>query len=109
MAKNSRLVYSTDAGRIDPDADKGPKLPETDGIVRIKLERKGRGGKDVSVVTGVPVTSVDELKKLGKKLKQSCGTGGSVKNGQIEIQGNHRDALKTTLEKHGYTVKLAGG
>lgn len=104
--KESRLVYSTDAGRIT-QADK-PQAIETDGIVRIRRETKGRKGKGVSLVSGLDLDEVS-LKTLAKQLKQKCSTGGTIKDGVIEIQGDHRDTLKAELEKLGHTVKLAGG
>jgi len=107
MSKNSRLVYSTDQGRIKPEKAV-PGIPEGDGIVRIRRETKGRKGKGVTTVSGV-LLAAPELKTLAKKLKQVCGTGGSVKDGVIEIQGDHRETLKAELEKQGFTVKLAGG
>ncbi|MBU2887345.1 stress response translation initiation inhibitor YciH [Gilvimarinus agarilyticus] len=108
MSKNSRLVYSTDQGRIkETDEPSQPSTP-TDGIIRIWKESKGRGGKVVSIVKGLPLAG-SELKTLAKKLKQACGTGGAIKDGNVEIQGDHRNTLKTELEKAGYTVKLAGG
>ncbi|UTA49075.1 stress response translation initiation inhibitor YciH [Simiduia sp. 21SJ11W-1] len=107
MSKNSRLVYSTETGRVD---EKAPSLtpPAGDGIVRITRSSKGRGGKSVSVVTGLGLGK-DELKTLAKALKQVCGVGGSVKDWDIEIQGDMREKLKAELEKRGFTVKLAGG
>jgi len=107
VSKNSRLVYSTDGGRVS-EKPQNTEAPTGDGIVRIQRSSKGRGGKTVSVITGVPLVG-DELKSLAKKLKQVCGTGGAVKEGNIEIQGDHRDTLKATLEKLDYKVKLAGG
>lgn len=108
MSKNSRLVYSTDQGRIKEETP-APAQPESgDGIVRIWRESKGRGGKTVSVVKGLALTDND-LKTLAKKLKQACGTGGAIKDGNIEIQGDHRATLKLALEQAGHTVKLAGG
>jgi translation initiation factor 1 len=83
-------------------------LPEGDGIVRVCRQSKGRKGKGVTLVTGVPLLAVD-LKKLGKDLKKKCGTGGAVKDGVIEIQGDHRELLVAELKKHGWVVKLAGG
>lgn len=83
-------------------------VPEGDGIVRLKRETKGRKGKGVTLVTGVPA-DYEELKALSKKLKQKCGSGGTVKDGVIEIQGEHRDLLETELTKLGYKVKRAGG
>jgi len=82
--------------------------PKSPGIVRISRETKGRRGKGVTLITGVPLNS-EELEKLGRQLKQRCGTGGTVKDGTIEIQGDHRDLLLTDLQKLGWTVKKAGG
>lgn len=111
------LVYSTETGRLCPDcgelksecrckADDG--IPRGDGIVRVSRETKGRKGKGVTLVTGVPLAEKD-LKALAKKLKAKCGTGGTVKAGVIEIQGDQRDPLVAELQKQGYTVKKAGG
>lgn len=107
MSRNSRLVYSTETGRIKPQASVTPP-PSGDGIVRIWKSSKGRGGKTVSLISGLTL-SEPELKALSKELKQLCGTGGAIKEGQIEIQGDHRDQLKTALEARGHKVKLAGG
>jgi translation initiation factor 1 len=107
MSKNSRLVYSTDRGRIKEEAEP-EKTPEGDGVVRLRLETKGRKGKGVTTISGVPLPE-SELKSLARKLKQHCGSGGSVKDQVIEIQGDHRDLLKSQLASMGYTVKLAGG
>lgn len=108
MNDNSRLVYSTGVGRIREQKDN--LVPESntpaDGIIRIRRESKGRGGKVVSVVEGIPS---DQQKTIGKLLKASCATGGSIKNGALEIQGDHRDTIKTQLEKKGFTVKFSGG
>ena len=104
--KNSRLVYSTDSGRItEPEVS---KIAQGDGIVRIRRETKGRKGKGVTTLSGFSM-SESELKVLAKQLKQKCSTGGTVKDGMIEIQGDHREILKVELEKHGLTAKLAGG
>jgi translation initiation factor 1 len=84
-----------------------PHVPH-DGIVRIYRERKGRHGKTVSLITGLP-GSEDELLALAHTLKRLCGAGGSVQEGQIVIQGDHRDTLATFLAKAGHRVKLAGG
>ena len=107
MPKNSRLVYSTDQGRIK-EPTPSEKTPEGDGIVRLHRESKGRGGKGVTLVKGLPLKA-DELKTLAKELKQVCGTGGTVKDGVIEIQGEQREKLKPVLEKKGFTVKISGG
>lgn len=102
------LVYSTDSGRIKPTDKQPTNTPEGDGTVRIHRETKGRKGKGVSLVKGV-LEQPAELKKIAKKLKQACGTGGTVKDGVIEVQTDDRDKLKAELEKMGYTVKLSGG
>lgn len=79
-----------------------------DGVVRIHRETKGRAGKGVCVITGLPLRD-DQLKELAKKIKQHCGTGGTVKDHTIEIQGDQREKIKLLLESLGHTVKLAGG
>lgn len=107
MNKNSRLVYSTETGRVKETAPEAA-VPQGDGIVRIRRETSGRNGKGVTTISGIPMTEAD-LKNLAKQLKQLCGTGGAVKDGIIEIQGDSREKLKAELEKRGYTVKLAGG
>ncbi len=105
--KGSRLVYSTDKGRIkEVAADK--KARQLDGIVRIFRETKGRKGKGVTLVTGLDPNQLD-IKTVAKKLKQLCGTGGTVKDDVIEIQGDHRETLAAYLRNEGHTVKLAGG
>jgi translation initiation factor 1 len=118
---NSRLVYSTESGRICPECqkptsectckNKKPKaqpMDRQDGIIRIRREVKGRKGKTVTVVFGFHPGQTD-LKALAKQLKQMCGTGGSVKNGVITVQGDHREKLLKLLKEQGYEVKLAGG
>ncbi len=115
---DSRLVYSTEnPNQCDKCGKKihkckcgGKKQPlsKGDGIVRICRETKGRKGKGVTLVTGVDRPE-KELKILAKELKQQCGTGGTLKNGIIEIQGDHRNVIMEALKKAGYAVKLAGG
>ncbi|MBN2102438.1 hypothetical protein JW835_00185 [bacterium] len=118
LQKNSRLVYSTDQiENNDPrcdepkslyDCQKDTSLSKTDGIVRVRREVKGRKGKTVTTISGFPLPS-EQLNRLASELKQSCGTGGSVKAGIIIIQGDHRKKIIPWLEKKGYKVKLAGG
>lgn len=108
MSKESRLVYSTETGRIRPEESKPETPPESDGIVRLHRETKGRGGKAVTLITGVPLAGA-ELKTLAKDLKKLCGVGGAIKDGVITIQGDQRENLKPALEKRGFTVKIAGG
>jgi translation initiation factor 1 len=79
-----------------------------DGRVRVGRETQGRKGKGVTVVTGLPLVP-DELKALAKELKARCGTGGTVKDGVIEIQGDHRDAIVAELGKRGFDVRRSGG
>ncbi|GLS26212.1 stress response translation initiation inhibitor YciH [Marinibactrum halimedae] len=107
MTRESRLVYSTETGRIKPN-DSPPKTTTSsgDGIVRIHRETKGRKGKGVSLITGI---EGQDLKAIAKKLKQACGVGGSVKDDVIEIQTDQREKLKVELEKMHFSVKIAGG
>jgi translation initiation factor 1 len=106
---DSRLVYSTETGRVSPKTGPvPPRRPRGDGIVRVRREVKGRRGKTVTTIEGVPLPD-DDLRTLGGELKRRCGTGGSVKEGVIEIQGDHRDTLVAELENRGFTVKRAGG
>lgn len=108
---DSRLVYSTDGGdRRDRDAraqqePRGPQLPN-DGVVRVFREKGGRGGKTVTVVRGLPAA---DAPGVAGDLKRHCGTGGSVKAGAVEIQGDHRQKIAARLESQGFRVKLAGG
>lgn len=116
--KSNGVVYSTDHGRICPDCGrpiaqcvcrgKPSGSPKTDGVVRVSRETKGRKGKGVTLITGLP-SSDDELKDLARELKQKCGSGGTVKDGVVEIQGDHRDVLVAELTARGYTVKRSGG
>ncbi|WP_158968450.1 stress response translation initiation inhibitor YciH [Paraglaciecola sp. L3A3] len=106
MSEN-RLVYSTGTGRIQPEKSTAA-VPKGDGVVRIRRETKGRKGKGVITISGLPLAET-ELKQVCTTLKKLCGTGGSLKNGVIEIQGDNRDKIKATLEKMGHNVKLAGG
>lgn len=104
---NSRLVYSTDSGRID-EPKAVVERPKGDGIVRIQRQTSGRKGKGVCLITGIDLDDA-ALDKLAAELKKKCGCGGAVKEGVIEIQGDKRDLLKQLLEAKGMKVKLAGG
>lgn len=112
----SSLVYSTESGRMCP-ACRQPvaacvchvkPAPKGDGVVRVGRETKGRGGKAVTLVKGL---ALDEaaLLAVGKQLKAACGSGGTVKDGVIEVQGDHCDKVVEWLKKQGHTVKRAGG
>lgn len=118
MKNNSRLVYSTDnktgiCSKCDKPLKKckctkvTPTSPK-DGVVRISRQTKGRKGSGVSIITGIPLPET-ELKKVAKILKQKCGSGGTVKDGVIEIQGDHRELLLAELQKKGWNTKIAGG
>ncbi len=117
----STLVYSTEAGgRMCPgcgapvaqcrcrELKKKAQAGATDGIVRVSLETKGRKGKGVTVVKGLGLAP-EALAALGKQLKAACGSGGTVKDGTIEIQGDHRELVIAALAKQGHTVKRSGG
>ncbi|MEG7475626.1 stress response translation initiation inhibitor YciH [Serratia marcescens] len=104
---NSRLVYSTDTGRIKQEEVK-PQRAKGDGIVRIQRQTSGRKGKGVCLIAGIDLDDA-ALDKLAAELKKKCGCGGSVKDGIIEIQGDKRYLLKQLLEAKGMKVKLAGG
>ena len=104
---NSRLVYTTESGRIDEPKAKVER-PKGDGIVRIQRQTSGRKGKGVCLISGIDLDDA-ELTKLAAELKKKCGCGGAVKDGIIEIQGDKRDLIKSLLEAKGMKVKLAGG
>lgn len=104
---NSRLVYSTQTGRID-EPKAVVERAKGDGIVRIQRQTSGRKGKGVCLISGVDLNDA-ELNKLAAELKKKCGCGGAVKDGIIEIQGDKRDLIKSLLEAKGMKVKLAGG
>lgn len=104
---NSRLVYSTDSGRID-EPKAVVQRPKGDGIVRIQRQTSGRKGKGVCLITGIDADDA-MLAKLAAELKKKCGCGGAIKDGVIEIQGDNRDLIKSLLEAKGMKVKLAGG
>ena len=113
------LVYSTEAGRICPDCRqpvaeclcKKKAAPAGDGVVRVSRETKGRGGKAVTLVKGVPLADEAALTALAKQLKAACGTGGTVKDWVVEIQGDHVDKIVAWLKakQPAWTVKRAGG
>ncbi len=120
-----RLVYSTDGGRVQtcPTCGKSYKqcqcdtsasspastnTKKNDGIARVMRDRKHRGGKTVTVITGIPATN-DTITALAQQLKKLCGSGGTIKDGVIEIQGDHCDKVMAKLTALGYKVKRAGG
>jgi len=110
------LVYSTESGRMCPEcrqpmaacACKAAAPSVGDGVVRVSRQSKGRGGKTVTLVKGVALDPV-ALALLGKQLRTACGSGGTVKDGVIEVQGDHCDLVMETLAKLGHAPKRAGG
>lgn len=115
--KGSTLVYSSELGRICPGCEQPvakcackARKPSAagDGIIRVGRETKGRGGKTVTTVSGIPLDG-EGIKNLASELKRRCGTGGTIKEGILEIQGDHRDLLVDELLKKGYKAKKAGG
>ena len=105
----SRRVYSTTDGDLRKARDPHERARlQGDGKVRVRREVGGRRGKTVTTVSGVPVKDA-ELKALAGRLKKRCGVGGAVKDGVIEIQGDHREKIVEILRAEGYTVVLAGG
>ena len=87
---------------------KAASVPAGDGIARVLRETKGRGGKAVTVVRGVPVDAA-ALTRLGQDLKAACGSGGTVKDGTIEVQGDHVEKVMALLQQRGFKAKKAGG
>ena len=119
MNRKGGLVYSTGSGRMCPRckwpvdrcacrAQDGPALPSGDGVVRVRRETRGRKGKGVTTVTGVPLPP-DGLAELARNLKKKCGSGGTLKGGIIEIQGDHVALLMDLLVARGFSVKRSGG
>lgn len=104
--QDNSLVYSTDSGRITQQKTK--PVTASDGFAKVRRETKGRKGKGVIVISGLGLDT-KALKELAKKLKKTCGTGGSVVNEAIEIQGDKREEIKQVLEKSGFKVKFIGG
>ncbi len=123
MSRDGATVYSSQHGRMCPHCGLSAKrcvcranprgaaaaAPEiTDGVVRLRREKKGRSGKVVTTATGIPLPAA-ELRDLAKQLRRRCGSGGTVKQGVVEIQGDHLETLLALLEEHGYRVVHAGG
>ncbi len=120
---SSSLVYSTETGRICPDCSQPVVLCQcaaikkalaaassasADGIVRVQRETKGRGGKSVTLVRGLALDA-EALVALAKQLKAACGSGGTVKDGVVEVQGDHVVTVMAALQKLGHKVKRVGG
>lgn len=110
------LVYSTESGRMCPGCRQpiaqcrcnATPAPRGDGIVRVSREKQGRGGKTVTVVRGLDLDA-DALADYGRKLRSACGSGGTSKDGVVEVQGDHVDRVMALIQADGRTVKRAGG
>ena len=112
------LVYSTEGGRMCPDCRRplaacacgarAAPIHQGDGSVRVSRETKGRGGKAVTLVRGLALDA-DQLGAIGKRLRAACGAGGTVKDGVLEVQGDHAERVVNWLEAEGWKVKRAGG
>jgi translation initiation factor 1 len=115
-SSSSSLVYSTDGGTMCPACRqpvrqcqcKANAAPKGDGIVRVSRQTKGRGGKTVTLVKGLALDA-EALAALGKQLRSACGSGGTVKDGVIEVQGDHCDLIMEALARHGHQPKRVGG
>jgi translation initiation factor 1 len=116
-SSNGGLVYSTDSGRMCPDCRQpmatclckaADARPVGNGNVRVSRETKGRAGKGVTLVKGLPLEAT-ALAALGKQLRTACGSGGTVKDGALEIQGDHVERVMELLKAQGFSVKRAGG
>ena len=118
QAGRGGLVYSTDAGRMCPlcrqavsacrCATRATAIVVGDGIVRVSRESKGRAGKEVTVVRALALDA-PALAALGKRLRTACGAGGTVKDGALEVQGDHAERIVDLLSAEGWNVKRAGG
>jgi translation initiation factor 1 len=115
-SSNGGLVYSTEVGRMCPECRqavaectcKAKAAPKGDGVVRVSRQTKGRGGKSVTLIKGLALDPI-ALALLGKQLRGVCGSGGTVKDGVIEVQGDHCERIMDELRKHGHEPKRAGG
>ena len=111
-SRDTRVVWSSDDGDLRkaraPDVARARDLQRAGGRVKVRRETSGRRGKAVTTVADVPLDDV-ALKELAGRLKKRCGVGGSVKDGVIELQGDHRDAVLDALRAEGYDAVLAGG
>lgn len=115
---NSRLVYSTEGGRLCPAcqqplaqcrcAEQAKAQVRGDGRVRVSREVASRGGKTVTVVRGLALND-EQIAALGKRLRAGCGTGGTAKDGSVEVQGDHVDRVLALLAKEGLSAKRGGG
>jgi translation initiation factor 1 len=108
MAKDSNKIAYREFGDEELDPESTEELPPNQHSLKIQASRKGKGGKTVSIVSGFQV-SPETLQSLTKQLKNQCGTGGTMRDQEIEIQGDHKQKLLEILTKLGYKAKLSGG
>jgi translation initiation factor 1 len=116
MPRSNHLVYSTDHGRMCPACRQAlaqcacqlNSRPKGDGVVRVSRESKGRGGKTVTLVRGLPLDA-QALADLGKQLRTACGAGGTLKDGVLEVQGDHLERVIELLKQRGFAVERVGG
>jgi translation initiation factor 1 len=118
--RDGATVYSSEHGRVCPHCGlpskkcvcranpRGTSVPAGDGVVRVRREKKGRGGKTVTTATGIPLAG-RELAEMAKSLRRRCGSGGTVKEGVVEIQGDHVETVISALSDAGFEVKRSGG
>jgi len=106
-SNDESLVYSTDGGRVKANPKKA-EVTASDGYAKVRRETKGRKGKGVVTISGLGIDAV-ALKELAKKLKKTCGAGGTVVGETIEVQGDKREQIQQVLEKNGFKVKFTGG
>lgn len=117
-SSNGGLVYSTEAGRMCPECRHAlaqcacqaaaKAAPAGDGVVRVSRQTKGRGGKSVTIIQGLALDAI-ALASLGKQLRTACGSGGTVKDGVIEVQGDHCERVIEALKAHGHSARRVGG
>lgn len=108
MASKGDMVWSSRDGDLRKARDPKTVTRQTTGAVKVRRETAGRKGKTATTVFNLPLNDI-EIKALAQLLKKRCGVGGSAKDGVIELQGDHRDAVVEVLQQQGYDVKLAGG
>lgn len=112
MSKHeAKTVWSSEQGdlrKTDSEGRRAVSMPPNQQTIYLHRDSKGRGGKAVTLIKGLALSEAD-MKELGKKLKQLCGSGGTVKETVIEIQGEHREKIAEALKQMGYRVKIAGG
>lgn len=106
-SEKKRIVYQ-EFGSVEPEEEKIGDLPPQQQNLRVQTSKAGRKGKTVTIITGF-VTSPENLGQILKQLKTQCGSGGTIKENTIEVQGDHKEKILQTLIKLGYKAKISGG